>query len=771
VLHQVGSGVLGPVFRTHDPEDDRLVAVKAFTLDLTPEQADALAAELARLNSLDLASRHVAAAVDAGVEESVPFLAQFYVAGESLDAAIRQYGPAPAPDAARLIAHVAEALDAGARVGVFHGALHPRDVLVTPGETHLTGLGVASALEAIGARAPVRRPYAAPERESGGPWGAAADVFALGAIAHEVLTGRRALPGTEEPLPGLGDLKVANVAALRDTLESALDPDPERRPATAVEFATSLVAALGLGPETPADGQGATPRSRRKRVKAAPKLPGIDEPLVMPEVMSEVVSEPVPEPTPDANPDAGLVVDPAVAPEIFEDTAPAGTADPVELAAADLDEALAADEARDTGQAPPDLDLSSIDIDRPESERESPEPDLGLDDLSLSLAPVELDSPRADRPADLEALEQDLERFELPDAERVPASPAADADHEGLAELADDRSVDDLRDPGMLVSEPPVPRALDPGSAYRPATPTRRFEAYGEPQPAGRTWMAPAGIGVAIGLVIGVAAGYWLWSGAAGSGTTAVPSGVTASLPPAPTAQPAAAQPAPVRPEPPAPVTPAATTQQPAQPVPQPPPQTAAPAPVPAAPSPSVAPPAAAAPAEPRVGRIRVRSTPSRADVFLDGVREGVTPRDLGSLAFGRYTVRLTRPGYQPVERTVTLNAESAESRLSVTLQRVARPPAAAAPRAPAAAAPAPAPPAPVVTVASIDVETRPPGARVILDGRPAGTAPIQLVDIAPGPHTVRLDLDGYRPWTTTVTVKPGERTRVTASLERQSPR
>jgi serine/threonine-protein kinase len=157
--------------------------------------------------------------------------------------------------------------------------------------------------------------------------------------------------------------------------------------------------------------------------------------------------------------------------------------------------------------------------------------------------------------------------------------------------------------------------------------------------------------------------------------------------------------------------------------------------------------------------------------VFLDGVREGVTPRDLGGLAFGRYTVRIMRPGYQPVERTVTLNAESAESRLSVTLQRVARPPAAAAPRAPAAAAPAPVPPAPVVTVASIDVETRPPGARVILDGRPAGTAPIQLVDIAPGPHTVRLDLDGYRPWTTTVTVKPGERTRVTASLERQSPR
>ena len=59
VLHQIGIGALGPVFRTYEPTRDRLVAVKVFRLDVTPEQARALADELARaadagpLSSLD----------------------------------------------------------------------------------------------------------------------------------------------------------------------------------------------------------------------------------------------------------------------------------------------------------------------------------------------------------------------------------------------------------------------------------------------------------------------------------------------------------------------------------------------------------------------------------------------------------------------------------------------------------------------------------------------------------------------------------------------
>src|SRR3990170_8520611 len=48
VLHQIGIGALGPVFRTYEPTRDRLVAVKVFRLDITPEQSQALAIELSR---------------------------------------------------------------------------------------------------------------------------------------------------------------------------------------------------------------------------------------------------------------------------------------------------------------------------------------------------------------------------------------------------------------------------------------------------------------------------------------------------------------------------------------------------------------------------------------------------------------------------------------------------------------------------------------------------------------------------------------------------
>ena len=193
--------------------------MRAFSLDITRNRRE-LSSELQRLVDLDLDHPHIAQAVATGLEAGVAYLAQQYVTGESLDAAIRQYGPAPAADATRLMTHVAEALDAAARVGIFHGALHPRDLLVTPADTNLTGLGVSKALERIGQHGPIRRPYAAPERESGGEWGAAADVFSLAVVAYEVLTGHRPLPGTDEPMPGLSELRAADLAAIRELFET-----------------------------------------------------------------------------------------------------------------------------------------------------------------------------------------------------------------------------------------------------------------------------------------------------------------------------------------------------------------------------------------------------------------------------------------------------------------------------------------------------------------------------------------------------------------------
>jgi hypothetical protein len=73
------------------------------------------------------------------------------------------------------------------------------------------------------------------------------------------------------------------------------------------------------------------------------------------------------------------------------------------------------------------------------------------------------------------------------------------------------------------------------------------------------------------------------------------------------------------------------------------------------------------------------------------------------------------------------------------------------------------------VAVGVLVVESRPAGARVQLDGRDVGTTPLSLPEAPTGSRTVRIILDGFLPWTTTVDVEPGQRTRVAASLEQGS--
>ena len=159
MLHQIGVGALGPVFRTYEPTRDRLVAVKVFRLDITPEQAQALADELSRSAEAGLFHPSIVEPIAAGVEGTVAYRAEEYVAAESLDVAMRHYAPAPIDKALPFITQLAGAIDFARAAGVGHGALHPRDIFVTPDEARATGFGVVEALERVGLRAPVRRPY------------------------------------------------------------------------------------------------------------------------------------------------------------------------------------------------------------------------------------------------------------------------------------------------------------------------------------------------------------------------------------------------------------------------------------------------------------------------------------------------------------------------------------------------------------------------------------------------------------------------------------
>jgi hypothetical protein len=114
---------LGPVFRAYDQERDRLVAIKLFSLELPPRGTHQLVTEFEPHRRRSNASRDCAS-VATGTAGSFRHLAVEH-ARRVVDSAVRDYGPAPAVDAAGR-GPAADALDFAASVTISHGA-HPRD--------------------------------------------------------------------------------------------------------------------------------------------------------------------------------------------------------------------------------------------------------------------------------------------------------------------------------------------------------------------------------------------------------------------------------------------------------------------------------------------------------------------------------------------------------------------------------------------------------------------------------------------------------------------
>ncbi len=237
------------MFRAYEPEQDRLVAVKLFRLDLPPDRVHRLVAELEQLIAADLTHPAIATPIAAGVAGVTAYLAQDFVAADSLDTILRDRRISPPSEVVRVITQVAGALDVAAAGRIVHGALHPRDLLVSVDDVRVTGLGIARALERVGVTAPVRRPYTAPERAGGRAWDRRADVFSLGVLAHEMLWGRRPSATGARAADDLTDVPGADVTALRGVFSRALADTFTDRFDSAERFVDALRAALGSAAE------------------------------------------------------------------------------------------------------------------------------------------------------------------------------------------------------------------------------------------------------------------------------------------------------------------------------------------------------------------------------------------------------------------------------------------------------------------------------------------------------------------------------------------
>jgi hypothetical protein len=141
-------------------------------------------------------------------------------------------------------------------------------------------------------------------------------------------------------------------------------------------------------------------------------------------------------------------------------------------------------------------------------------------------------------------------------------------------------------------------------------------------------------------------------------------------------------------------------------------------------------------------GSLVIGSVPDNASVVVNGQYRGKTPLALDNLDPGTYTVNLSKFGYAP--STATTNLQSGESQeITATL-----------------------PP----TLGSLIVNTTPPGARIMVDGRDTGTSPATVTGLVPGNHNLTITKDGYTPSGQQVGITAGITLPVMVTLSPSSP-
>ena len=270
-LQQLGSGGMGVVFKARDTRLNRTVVIKA----LHPEKARDADSRRRFFQEAQAASAlnhpNIVTVYDIGSENGVDFIVMEYVKGSPVDVLL--LGGAMKTDVAvKYGAQIADALSAAHQAGIIHRDLKPGNIVVTPGGlVKLLDFGLAKLTDSSGGleqmngngASPVTAEgcivgtaaYMAPEQALGKHVDPRTDLFSLGAVLYEMLTGKRAFGGDsaistltavlrDEPT----DICVLNrkaPQALADVVYRCLRKQPEERYATAAELKAALEHCLG----------------------------------------------------------------------------------------------------------------------------------------------------------------------------------------------------------------------------------------------------------------------------------------------------------------------------------------------------------------------------------------------------------------------------------------------------------------------------------------------------------------------------------------------
>jgi serine/threonine-protein kinase len=264
VEERLGSGGMGEVYRAEDTQLRRTVALKALHDDgvITVEGRQRLLREAQAVASLN--HPNIAAIYDlidvTGDDDTPPHIVMEYVPGETLSMRLRR-GPLPVAEALRVCRDVADALAATHRQGIIHRDLKPANLQLTvdgrvkvldfglarrvaPSPADTTGLTTDRALLSRADQRIAGTPgYMSPEQALGRPVGTATDVFSLGIVMLEMLTGHRPYPvddslpaapsRIDSPTPRVQDVRPEVSAAIDTLVTRMLFIEPGDRPSAA----------------------------------------------------------------------------------------------------------------------------------------------------------------------------------------------------------------------------------------------------------------------------------------------------------------------------------------------------------------------------------------------------------------------------------------------------------------------------------------------------------------------------------------------------------